>query len=111
MTEEKNALAAFLAERDALFRNPRAREARLFWDKQGHPPPVHPSVPLAAVHKARLQWLDATDAMLAESQQWLEARGYETTMKGTPPLNPARRDADREILGKPPLPQRRRLDE
>lgn len=96
-------LAPFHAERDALFRNPRAKEAREFWEKQGHPPPVRPDVPQAAIHKARLQWLEATDAMLVESILWLEARGYETTMHGAPPLTPERRDADRVSLGKLPL--------
>lgn len=102
MTDE---LKAFLAERDALFRNPRAREARRLWEKQGNPPPETPDVPLATVHKARLQWLDATDAMLAESIAWLTARGYLTSWRGAPPLTPKQRDADRATLGKPPLTQ------
>jgi hypothetical protein len=96
-------LKAFLEERDALFRNPRAREARLFLERQGAPPPETPDTPLATVHKARLQWLNATDAMLAESIAWLTARGYETSWRGAPPLTPERRDADRKTLGKPPL--------
>ena len=37
----------------------------------------HPIVPLATVHKARLQWLDATDDMLAESRAFLFDHGYE----------------------------------
>jgi hypothetical protein len=57
-------------------------------------------VPLIAMHKARLQWLGATDAMLAESMEWLIARGYETTMQGAPPLTPQRRDAARALHDK-----------
>jgi hypothetical protein len=34
-------------------------------------------VPLETVHKARLQWLDATDGMLAESRAFLFDHGYE----------------------------------
>ncbi len=37
----------------------------------------HPIVPLATVHKARLQWLGATDDMLAESRAFLFDHGYE----------------------------------
>jgi hypothetical protein len=55
------------------------------------------------IHKARLQWLDATDAMLAESQQWLKDNGYLATMKGATPLTPQNRDAQRMQHGRPPL--------
>ena len=102
MSDELN---AFLTERNALFCNPRAREARLFLERHGAPPPETPYEPLAIVHKARLQWLDATDAMLAESIAWLTARGYLTSWRGAPPLTPERRDADRATHGKPPLAQ------
>ena len=95
--------AEYLAERDALFVDPTPAKALAYWKKKGFPPPVDPSVPLATVHKARLQWLDATDAMLAESVAWLEARGYLTTMKGAPPLTPETRDLNRAALGRPPL--------
>jgi hypothetical protein len=44
-------------------------------------PLKRPDVPLAALHKARLQWLGATDAMLAESIGWLTMRGYETSSR------------------------------
>ena len=96
-------LAEHLAERDALFVDPTPAKALAYWKKKGFPPPVDPSVPLATVHKARLHWLNATDAMLAESVAWLEARGYLTTMKGAPPLTSETRDRDRIALGKPPL--------
>jgi len=96
-------LETLFAERDALFRNPRAREARLWWEKSGNPPPVDPTVPLATVHKARLQWLGATDEMIIESMNWLLARGYETTMMGAPPMTPKQRDAQRVEIGKEPL--------
>ena len=96
-------LQVFLARRNALFRNLTLEAATAHWHEQGFPPPVDPLVPLGAAHKARLQWLDATDAMLAESVKWLEDNGYETTSKGAPPLTPKQRDADRATLGKPPL--------
>lgn len=93
----------FIAIRDAMFHDMTAARATAFWNDQGLPPPVDSSVPLAVAHKARLQWLDATDRMLEESMQWLQARGYETTMKGAPPLTPEQRDADRMAIGRPPL--------
>jgi hypothetical protein len=95
-------IAEFNARRDAVFRNPTLKGAKTLMPE----PPEGwqaPDVPLRALHKARLQWLDATDAMLAESIRWLEARGYETTWHGAPPLTPAQRDADRMSLGKEPL--------
>jgi hypothetical protein len=99
----KKQMQASLAERDALMRNPTHTSAFAYWIKRGFPEPVNPSVPLATVHKARLQWLDATDAMLRESQEWLLANGYEVTSQGMPPLTPEKRDAQRKELGKPPL--------
>ena len=92
-----------LAERDELFKNPRVKAARLYFEKHGYPVSAHPDVPLMAVHKGRLQWLDATDAMIEESMKWLTDRGYHTDMQGAPPLTPESRDADRVSLGKKPL--------
>jgi hypothetical protein len=97
---------AYLAERDALFRNPTLAAATKFiLETSGAKDTdfARPDVPLASVHKARLQWLDATDAMLAESMQWLKDHGYEATHMGAPPLTPEQRDADRALIGKPPL--------
>ena len=51
----------------SLFRNPSDEAARAWWTSEGYAPPAHPPVPLATVHKARLQWLDATDTMLARA--------------------------------------------
>jgi hypothetical protein len=99
----KKQMQAFLAERDELMRNPTLEDARAYWDKRNFPPPVSPDTPLATVHKARLHWLDATDAMLRESQEWLLANGYNTTVKGSPPLTPETRDAERRMHGMPPL--------
>jgi hypothetical protein len=45
-------MKTFLEERDALFNNPTLIGAHAFWKKQGFPPPVDPTVPLAAMHKA-----------------------------------------------------------
>ena len=100
---DEEALRAFLAERDELFRNPTMETATAYWEKQKFPTPVDPSVPLATVHKGRLQWLDATDTMIAESMQWLLAHDYEPTLMGAPPLTPETRDAQRKLLRKPPL--------
>ena len=58
-------MQTFLEERDSLFNNPTLIGAHAFWKKQGFSPPVRSDVPLASIHKARLQWLDATDAQLA----------------------------------------------
>jgi hypothetical protein len=97
-------LKEFLAERDALFRNPTAANVRKYRASNMIFPGSSPiEVAMAAVHKARLQWLDATDEMIIESTAWLRARGYETTFKGAPALTPTMRDAQRAALGKPPL--------
>jgi hypothetical protein len=84
-------LDAYLAAREALFRNPSAEAARAWWTSEGYSPPAHPTAPLATVHKARLQWLDATDNMLAKSRAFLFDHGYEAglnicayTSAGTP---------------------------
>jgi hypothetical protein len=96
-------LKAFLATRNDAFADMTLAKARAFWDSQGFPPPVAEDVPLGALHKARLQWLEATDEMLAESVQWLKDHGYEGTMRQADPLTPETRDRDRALLGKPPL--------
>ena len=96
-------VAAYLAERDALFRDPNPGGALAHWKKYGYPKPVAPSVPLAIIHKARLQWLNATDAMLQESREWLKEHNYELDVRGAPPLTPETRDAQRKALGMPPL--------
>jgi hypothetical protein len=90
-------------ERDALFLNPNLEEAQAYWERHEYPTPERFDVPLATVHKARLQWLEATNAMLAESMKWLQDNGYETTFKGAPPLTPEQRDSDRVAIGRKPL--------
>jgi len=103
-TKPVETLPEFLAKRNAVFRNPTPEAAAEYWRRElPNETPVDPTVPLATVHKARLQWLDATDAMLVESAEWLTANGYETTSKGAPPLTPEQRDKDRVAVGKPPL--------
>ncbi len=92
-----------IERRIVMLRNPTAEDANEWWMSQGFPPPSRPDVPLAAVHKGRLQWLEATNNMLKESADWLVAHGYEPTTHGAPALTPERRDADRIILGKEPL--------
>lgn len=56
--------------------------------------------PLAALHRARMNWLDATDEMLEESDRWLSERGYP---RGEVYLTPEERDEMRERLGLGPL--------
>jgi hypothetical protein len=97
-------LKEFLKLRDKVFNNPTIDSATELWRLQGCPMKLaRPDVPLAAVHKARLQWLDATDQQLEESKQWLIDNGYEVTFRGAPPLTPEQRDADRVTIGKQPL--------
>ncbi len=74
-------------------------------DALGYAPPIHSTVPLETIHKARLQWLDATDDMLAESRTFLFEHGY----GGVPHLRAytsRTRDAERAKLGLPPLKNR-----
>ena len=97
-------LKEFLAKRDELFRNPTLEGAKAFYEQGGLEIDwARPDVPLAALHKARLQWLDATDEMLEESKEWLRVHDYKPTHKGAPPLTPETRDRDRITIGKPPL--------
>jgi len=97
-----NDLRESLAKRDALFRNPTLDAAMAHYG---------PLAPLAMAHKARLQWLDATDPMLAESRAWLKENGYEATLRGGAPLTPASRDVQRIQRGMPPLsPARKEAD-
>ena len=92
----------YLAALEALFRNPNDEAARAWWTSEGYAPPIHPTVPLETIHKARLQWLDATDDMLAESRAFLFEHGY----GGVPHLRAytsRSRDAERAKRGLPPL--------
>jgi hypothetical protein len=95
-------LDAYLAAREALFRNLSDEAARAWWRLEGYAPPAHPTVPLATVHKARLQWLDATDAMLAESRAFLFDHGYEAGLNIRAYTSKSR-DATRAKLGLAPL--------
>ena len=69
-------LNEYLVARETVLRNPSDEAARAWWASEGYAPPAHPTVPLATVHKVRLQWLDATDAMLADSRAFLFDHGY-----------------------------------
>ena len=94
-------LDVYLAAREALFRNLSDEAARAWWRSEGYAPPAHPAVPLATVHKARLQWLDATDTMLAESRVFLFDHGYAGLHIRT--YTSRSRDAERAKHGLPPL--------
>jgi hypothetical protein len=96
-------LKEYFAMRDDLFRNPTLEKAQAWWISMNYPEPAKFDVPLAAVHKGRLQWLDATDAMLVESIRWLVDNGYKAEHFDAPPLTPQQRDNDRRLLGKKPL--------
>jgi hypothetical protein len=96
-------LQRFIEERNELFVAPNLVQATAWWQRNRLPTPARFDVPLATVHKARLQWLGATDEMIIESLRWLADNDYATTCNGAPPLTPERRDADRASLGMPPL--------
>ena len=95
-------LDTYLAAREALFRNPSDGAARAWWRSEGYAPPAHPTVPLATVHKARLQWLDATDDMLAESRTFLFDHSY-AGLNNIRAYTSRSRDAERAKRGLPPL--------
>jgi hypothetical protein len=95
-------LNVYLAAREALFRNPSDEAARAWWTSEGYAPPTHPAVPLMTVHKARLQWLDATDDMLAESRAFLFDHGY-AGLNNIRAFTSRSRDAERAKRGLPPL--------
>jgi hypothetical protein len=101
----KQILDPYLAAREALFRNPSDEGARAWWTSEGYAPPAHPIVPLMTVHRARLQWLDATDDMLAESSAFLFDHSYGAcpNIRG---YTPKTRDAQRAKLGLGPLKDR-----
>ena len=101
----KQTLDEYLAAREALFRNPSYEAANAWWTSEGYAPPAHPTVPLATVHKARLQWLDATDDMLVESRAFLFDHGYGAGLNICAYTSKSR-DATRAKLGLAPLKDR-----
>jgi hypothetical protein len=100
-----NRLGEFNAKREALFRDLTLERATAHWEANGFPPATHWLQPLAAAHASRLQWLEATDVMLAESLQWLRDNRdlFPNLGAGAPPLTPITRDARRVQQGKAPL--------
>ncbi len=101
----KQSLHEYLAAREALFRNPSDEGARAWWTSEGYAPPFHSDVPLTTVHRARLQWLDATDDMLAESRAFLFDQGY-GALPNLRAFTSKTRDAARAKLGLAPLKDR-----
>ncbi len=95
-------LNGYLAALEALFHNPSDEAARAWWTSEGYAPPFHPAVPLATIHRSRLQWLDATDDMLAESRSFLFDHGYDAGLN-IRAYTSRTRDAERAKRGLPPL--------
>ena len=100
--EQRLGVEYYNLARENLFRDPTLNNAKAFLRE---PPDgwSDPTLPLAYVHKARLQWLDATDDMIAWSLQWLEDYGYSNRFRETFPLTPETRDIERAAQGKAPL--------
>jgi hypothetical protein len=96
-------LNGYLAALEAMFRNPSDEAARAWWASEGYAPPFHPGVPLATIHRVRLQWLDATDDMLAESRAFLFDHGGYDASSNLLAYTSRTRDAARAKRGLPPL--------
>jgi len=96
-------LQEYLNARDELLRSPTLEGAKKWFSPDGESKFSKPDIPLAAVHKARLQWIHATDEMLAESIKWLQDNGYHTSFAGADPLTPEERDRQRIMHGLEPL--------
>jgi hypothetical protein len=96
-------LKEYLEKRDALFNNPTLEGALALIPSPpgGWMDPTNG--PLAAVHKARLQWIGITDDQIEESIHWLTTHNYKTSWMEAPPLTPERRDAERRQRGLQPL--------
>ncbi|MGO9390760.1 hypothetical protein [Rhodoblastus sp.] len=95
-------MSGYLDALEALFLYPSDEAARAWWTSEGYAPPAHPVVPLATIHKVRLQWLDATDDMLADSRAFLFDHGYEAGLNILAYTSKTR-DAARAKRGLPPL--------
>ncbi|MGO9432130.1 hypothetical protein [Rhodoblastus sp.] len=96
-------LYGYLGALEALFLNPSDEAARAWWASEGYAPPFHPAVPLATIHRVRLQWLDATDDMLAESRAFLFDHGGYDAGPNLLAYTSKTRDAARAKRGLPPL--------
>lgn len=101
MTQDEQ-LTEYLKKRDKLFADPTLEEALKF-----APPPkggwMDPFGPLAAVHKARLQWLNVTDKQIEESMRWLQDHNYSPKFFEAEPYTPETRNAERRQRGLEPL--------
>jgi hypothetical protein len=95
-------LNEYLVARETVLRNPSDEASRAWWASEGYAPPAHPTVPLAMVHTIRLQWLDATDAMLADSRAFLFDHGYKAGLN-IRAYTSKTRDAERAKHGLAPL--------
>lgn len=91
-------------ERNRVFDNPTPEAARAFCKLVGFPFGETDDEALALVHHWRLRWLDATDAMMAESAAFLAAHPeLAVKLKGPEPLTPLTRDIRRMESGRPPV--------
>lgn len=104
-----NAVQVFREEQDRLFRNLTENTAAGFFHKHGFTPAVEPLIYLAMAHKMRSQSLWATDAMLAESAEWLKQHlSLAKAINGFGiPMHPMQRDHERMRRGMAPLIVRR----
>ena len=69
-------IRAYLAKRDACLRNATMADAVWLWREAKMAPPDDPIMPLVALHKARVQWRDASEGEVSASRRWLIERGY-----------------------------------
>lgn len=102
MTDDPE-LLEYLKQRDALLNNPTMEGALKLMPrpKGGWVDPQFG--PLAAVHKARLHWIDVTDKQIDESMKWLKEHNYSPKLSGIDPLTPETRNIERQARGLEPL--------
>ncbi len=82
-----DALAAYLAERNRMLRELDVAAAKRFANGVGQafqPADGHSAdtIALAGLHKARIQWRDATEAEVEQSRAWLREKGFEIPERG-----------------------------
>jgi len=66
----------------AVLRNPTTEGALALLTPEMRASVIHPLVPLASIHKARLKWPGSTKQMVRESKAWLREHGFGTDPNG-----------------------------